>query len=72
MIIGDQIADIARNDVVASAAKASIPISVVGVHLVGYTLADWVLIFTLIYTVLQTVFLIRDKLFRRRKSRKEE
>lgn len=41
-------------------------------HWFGFQLSDWVMAVTLIYTVLQTFALIRDKFWpHRRKNRKE-
>lgn len=72
MPIGQQLADIARNDIVASAVKTAPPISVTGATLLGYPVAEWALWATLVYTVLQILFLLRDKLFRRGKHRKDD
>lgn len=71
MPIGDQLAEIARNDIVASAVKAAPPASVVSATLLGYPIADWALWATLLYTCLQICFLLRDKLFRLGKHKKE-
>lgn len=54
-------ADTAK-DIAASGVKALPPITVTGLTLSGVTLQEWVLIATLIYTVLQILILIRDKL----------
>lgn len=43
---------------IAAVGKATPPLAVVGVEAAGLTLQDWVLISTLVYTVLQTVHLI--------------
>ena len=71
MTIGEQLADIARNDIAASAAKSTPPISAVIANFLGVPLADWVLIATLVYTILQIAFLLRDKLFHRGRHKKE-
>lgn len=49
---------------VAEISKATPPIAVGGLTLFGVGLSDWVLILTLIYTILQIGFLIRDKVWR--------
>ena len=53
-----------NHDVSIEAAKAAPPLTVVSLSLAGVSLQDWVLIITLIYTVLSLIFLIRDKLYR--------
>ena len=70
MPLGEQLADIARNDLVASAVKTAPPVSMVSASLLGYPVADWALWATLLYTCLQILFLLKDKLFRR-KHKKE-
>lgn len=52
------------HDTLAEASKAAPPVTVGGLTLVGVPLSDWLIIATLLYTVLQIVFLIRDKLYR--------
>lgn len=52
-----------QNDIIASAVKAAPPVTVSSVSLTGVELPDMVMILTAIYTILQAVFLIRDKLF---------
>lgn len=53
-----------QNEIIASAVKAAPPVTVsAGVAIFGIELPDAVLILTGIYTILQTIFLIRDKLF---------
>lgn len=42
--------------------KAAPPVSVAGLSLAGVGLSDWVLVMTLIYTVLQTAWFIYSKL----------
>lgn len=44
-------------------ARVSPPVAVTGVSLAGVTLQDWVLVVTLIYTVLNGFFLLRDKVY---------
>jgi hypothetical protein len=53
------------NDLAASAAKAAPPLSATVATLLGYGLQDWLVVITILYTILQTVFLIYDKLFRK-------
>jgi hypothetical protein len=72
MPIGEQIADIARNDVVASAVKTAPPVSVVGATLLGYPMANWVMALTIIYTSLQIAVLVRDKFWPRIRKQKKE
>lgn len=72
MPIGEQLADLTRNDIVASAVKTAPPVSVAGATLLGYPIADWVMAATLIYTCLQVYVLVRDKLFRRGKHHRKE
>lgn len=50
-------------DLAASAVKVTPPITVTGLTLAGFTLQDWVLTLTAIYTVLQILILLRDKVF---------
>lgn len=66
MAIGEQLADLARNDVAASAVKSTPPVSAVIATFIGVPLADWVLFATLVYTGLQIFVLVRDKFFRRK------
>lgn len=56
--------------IIADALKATPPVVITGMTLFGYPLQDWVLVATLIYTLLQIVFVIRDKVFRNRRSAK--
>ena len=53
------------HEIVNEAVKASPPITVVGLSLGGIALQDWVLIATLIYTLLQTGWFIYSKFIRR-------
>ena len=53
-----------NHDLALEAAKAAPPVTVVGMSLGGASLQEWVLILTAIYTVLQLVFLIRDKVYK--------
>jgi len=56
------------NDVVYAGAKASPAIAVSGASAAGMSLQTWVLIATLIYTVLQSALLVYNFI----KNRKEE
>lgn len=71
MPIGDQLAEISRNDIVASAVKVAPPVSVTGATLLGYPIADWALWATLLYTLLQIAVLIRDKFINRHGKHKK-
>ncbi|MGA7781165.1 MAG: hypothetical protein WCA85_26130 [Paraburkholderia sp.] len=68
MPIGEQLADLLRSDLTASAVKATPPVSAVVATFLGVPLADWVLAVTLVYTSLQIYVLIRDKLVQRHKK----
>lgn len=46
------------------AVKVSPPLTVAGLTLFGVSLSEWVLVLTLLYTALQIMFLLRDKLWR--------
>lgn len=61
-----------RESVTAEAAKASPSLSVGAMTLCGVPLSDVVLWATLLYTVLQAFFLIRDKWWRQRSGYKRE
>lgn len=57
------------HDLVTEATKAAPVITVGSLTLFGVGLSDWVLLCTLVYTVMQIYFLIRDKWYRPRKAR---
>ena len=57
-----------NHDLVSEAIKATPVLTVGGLTFFGVGLADWVLLATLIYTVFQIYFLIRDRIFRQRKD----
>ena len=57
-----------HSDIVTEVAKAAPALTVGGLTLFGVGLADWVLIVTLVYTLLQVGFLLRDKMYRPRKD----
>lgn len=50
-------------------AKASPPVAVTGLSLYGVSLQDGVLLATLVYTLLQLYFLLRDKWWAKRKGK---
>jgi hypothetical protein len=58
-----------HSDVFTEAAKAAPTVTVGGLTLYGVGLSDYVLIVTLIYTVLQIYFLVRDKWWKPRKAK---
>lgn len=66
------IMDDTTKDVIASAAKAAPPVSIVGMHFLGYGISDWLIAVTLVYTILQVIVLIRDKIFYSELKRNEE
>lgn len=45
-------------EVAVAAAKASPPLAVTGMHLSGHPLQDWLVLATLVYTVLQIILLL--------------
>lgn len=51
--------------------KAAPPIAVSSLHFFGVELSQWVLLLTLIYTVIQIVLAL-EKRFRRRKEEQDE
>jgi hypothetical protein len=55
------------HEMTSEALKASPPVTVVGLSLGGVSLQDWVLIATLIYTLLQTGWFIYSKFIRKAK-----
>ena len=58
-----------HHDVLTEVVRAAPSVTVGGLTLFGVGLADWVLIITLIYTVLQIYFLLRDRWYKPRKAR---
>jgi hypothetical protein len=58
-----------HSDIVNEAARAAPTLTVGGLTLFGVALSDWVLLATLIYTILQVGFLLRDKWYLPRKGR---
>ena len=57
-----------NSDVMHEAVKAAPAVTVGGLTFFGVGLSDWVLLLTLIYTILQIGFLIRDKVIRPRRD----
>lgn len=55
-------------EIVTEAARAAPAVTVTGLTLFGVSLSEWVLIMTLVYTLLQMFFLIRDKWYYQRKA----
>lgn len=53
-----------HHEIVTEATKASPPLTVVGLSLAGVSLQDWMLLLTIVYTVLQLGLLIRDRIYR--------
>lgn len=53
-------------EAIAATAKAAPPLAVTGITIAGYPLADWVLVATLLYTVLQILVVARRLLWQRR------
>jgi hypothetical protein len=58
-----------HSELVTEATKAAPALTVGGLTLFGVGLSDWVLLATLIYTLLQVGFLLRDKWYTPRKLR---
>lgn len=52
--------------------KATPPIAISTITLLGVPLNEWVFILTIIYTLLQLFFTLRDKVWRPWKTKKEE
>lgn len=50
-------------EILQEAAKASPPVTVLGLHFAGVSLNDWVLMGTLVYIALQAYVLVRDKIW---------
>lgn len=58
-----------NSEVITEGLKAAPAVTVGGLTLFGVGLSDWVLLATLLYTVMQMYFLIRDKWYRPRKGK---
>lgn len=61
-----------KESVVVEATKASPPLTVGAMTLVGVPLSDVVLCITLVYTLLQLYFLLRDKWWRPKRGKPED
>lgn len=61
-----------QSDFTTELVKSAPPIAVGGLTLFGVGLSDWVLLMTLVYTVLQVYILVRDKLIRNRDGSKRK
>ena len=59
-----------HSDLITEAAKATPTVTVGGLTLFGVVLSDWVMILTIVYTLLQLFFLLRDKWWNKRKAQK--
>lgn len=59
------------HDFVTEATRAAPTVAVGGLTIAGISLPDVVLIVTLVYTVAQLYFLLRDKWYAPRKARKD-
>lgn len=57
-----------HSDLITEAAKAAPTVTVGGLTLFGVVLSDWVMILTIVYTLLQLFFLLRDKWWNKRKA----
>lgn len=60
-----------HSEIATEAARAAPAVTVGGLTLFGVALSDWVLLTTLVYTVLQLYFLLRDKWYLPRKARND-
>lgn len=67
----NNIARIPLPDSLVEVTKAVPPVAVTGVSLAGIGLSDWVLISTLIYTVMQASWFVWDKLIRPWRARRD-
>lgn len=53
-----------KQEIAEQMVKASPPLTVGAMTIAGVSLSDWVLTLTLIYTALQIILLVRDKIIR--------
>lgn len=65
-----QITEVAQ-EVTREVVKATPPVTVGALHYLGVSLSDVVLATTLVYTVFQLYFLLRDKWWRQRDKKDE-
>lgn len=59
-----------QEEVLVAAVKVAPPVAITGMTLAGYPLADWLILATLVYTILQLLLLL-EKRFLPRKPPKE-
>ena len=52
-----------QHDIIVETTRLAPPVAVTGLSIAGVSLQEWVLVITLIYTVLSLFFLIRDKVY---------
>lgn len=57
------------HEVTAEVMKMTPPAAVAGLTIAGIALSDWLLMFTLLYTILNVFFLLRDKWWRQRNKK---
>ena len=66
----DRAADAAhQHSVAVEVVKMSPPAGVAGMSWVGFPLADWLIVLTIVYTALNIFFLLRDKWWRQRSKK---
>lgn len=58
-----------HSEIVTEGLKAVPTVTVGGLTLFGVVLSDWVMIITIVYTLFQLFFLLRDKWWRQRKDK---
>lgn len=61
-----------HSEVIDAAARLAPPVAVSGLTLFGISMSEWVLLATLIYTIIQIYILLRDKVFNGKRSSKAE
>jgi hypothetical protein len=59
-----------NQDLTIESVRLGPPAAVAGLSLWGVSLQDWVLVITLVYTIFSLFFLLRDKLYRPWKERR--
>ena len=60
-----------NHDLTVESIRVGPPAAVAGLSLLGVSLQDWVLVVTLIYTGLSAILLIRDKVYRPWKEKRD-
>lgn len=60
-----------EQSIVETVTKTSPPVVVSGLAMGGISINEWVLILTAVYTALQVFFLLRDKVYRPWKEKKD-